>query len=99
DYESAGFPMLPVVHGDAVTVRHIVYYLGATFAAAAGLAAVSGLGWLYAGVSVIVGGVFVAAVVDLHRRRSRRSALRAFHASNAYLGTLLVAVIVETLVA
>ncbi len=98
DYARAGFPMLPVVHGEAKTRRHILLYAGATFVAAAGLLAVSDLGWLYALTSVVFGAVFLVAVVTLHRDRSPKAAIRSFHASNAYLGMLLVAILVDAIV-
>jgi protoheme IX farnesyltransferase len=47
---------------------------------------------------VLFGGVFLWAVVRLHYERSEGAAFRAFHASNAYLGALLLAVVVDTLV-
>ena len=37
------------------------------------------------------------SVVRLHRERTESAAFRAFHASNAYLGLLLVAVVVDSL--
>jgi protoheme IX farnesyltransferase len=98
DYEKGGFPMMPVVRGETVTRKHILYYLGATLVGAAALAALTGLGWLYAGTTVAFGAVFLWAVVRLHREQTERAAFRAFHASNAYLGTLLVAIVVDSLV-
>ena len=98
DYERGGFPMMPVVRGETVTRKHILYYLGATLVAAAALAAMTGLGWLYAGTTVVFGTVFLWAVLRLHRERTEQAAFRAFHASNAYLGTLLVAIVVDSLV-
>ncbi len=98
DYERGGFPMLPVVRGEAVTRRHVLYYLGATLVGAAALTAIAGLGWLYAATTVAFGAVFLWAVVRLHRDRTRAAAFRAFHASNAYLGALLVVILVEALV-
>jgi protoheme IX farnesyltransferase len=97
DYERGGFPMLPVVRGETATRRHILLYLGATLLAAGALTALAGLGWLYAAVTVGLGAVFLWAVVRLHRERTDAAALRAFHASNAYLGLLLVAVVVDAL--
>jgi protoheme IX farnesyltransferase len=97
DYEAGGFPMLPVVRGEAVTRKHIVWYLGATLVAAAVLAWVSRLGPVYAGTSAALGAVFLWAVIRLHRERTATAALRSFHASNAYLGLLLVAIVVDAL--
>jgi protoheme IX farnesyltransferase len=89
--------MMPVVRGEATTRKHVVYYLAATLAGATVLSAVSQLGLLYALTSVALGGVFLWAVIRLHRERTESAALRAFHASNAYLGALLVAVVVDSL--
>jgi protoheme IX farnesyltransferase len=98
DYERGGFPMMPVVRGETVTRKHILWYLGATLVAAGALAAMTALGPVYVLTSVLFGGVFLWAVVRLHYERSERAAFRAFHASNAYLGALLLAVVVDTLV-
>jgi protoheme IX farnesyltransferase len=98
DYERGGFPMMPVVRGETVTRKHVLWYLGATLVGAAALTALSGLGWLYAVTTVGFGAAFLYAVVRLHRERDEAAAFRAFHASNAYLGALLLAVIVDSLV-
>ena len=99
DYERGGFPMMPVVHGETATRRHILWYLGATFVAAAVLALVADpLGGLYALVGVVLGAVFLWAVVRLHYEQTESAAFRAFHASNAYLGLLLCAVVFDALV-
>ncbi|WP_193309384.1 heme o synthase [Halorubrum halophilum] len=99
DYERGGFPMMPVVRGETTTRRHIVWYLGATLVAAVALAAVAEpLGALYAVVGVAVGAVFLWYVVRLHYEQTEAAAFRAFHASNAYLGLLLFAVVFDALV-
>ena len=98
DYARGGFPMLPVVRGEAVTRKHILYYLAATLVGALALAAATDLGSLYAGTSAVLGGVFLYAVVRLHRERTEQAAMRSFHAANAYLGALLVAVAVDAVI-
>jgi protoheme IX farnesyltransferase len=97
DYAAGGFPMLPVVRGETVTRKHILLYLGATLLGAAGLTAITDLGWLFAATTVGLGGVFLWTVVRLHHERTADAAFRAFHASNAYLGLLLIAVVVDAL--
>ena len=97
DYERGGFPMMPVVRGATETRKHILWYLGATLLGAGVLAALADLGWLYGAVTVALGGVFLWAVVVLHREQTESAAFRAFHASNAYLGLLLVAIVVDGL--
>jgi protoheme IX farnesyltransferase len=95
DYERGGFPMMPVVRGPTATRKHVLYYLGATLVAAAALAPVDPLGELYALATAAVGAAFLAAVVKLHYERTDTAALRAFHASNAFLGVLLFAVLAD----
>jgi protoheme IX farnesyltransferase len=97
DYERGGFPMMPVVRGETTTRRHILWYLGATFLAAGALAASEALGWVYVLSGVVVGAVFLWAVVRLHYEQTEAAAFRAFHASNAYLGVMLLAIVVDTL--
>jgi len=80
-----------------VTRKHITLYFAATLSAATVLTAVGGLGPLYALASVGLGSVFLWAIVRLHWERTESAALRAFHASNAYLGIVLVAVVVDAL--
>jgi len=85
------------VRGETATRRHILYYLGATFVAAALLATTPGLGILYVASGVAVGAAFLWAVVRLHYERDEAAAFRSFHASNAYLGVVLLAVVVDAL--
>jgi protoheme IX farnesyltransferase len=97
DYARGGFPMMPVVRGETETRKHILWWLGATFVGAGALAAWASLGWVYVFTTVGLGAVFLWAVVRLHFDRTESAAFRAFHASNAYLGALLLAVVVDTL--
>lgn len=98
DYARGGFPMLPVVRGEAVARKHVLFYLGATLAAAAILNTASDLGLLYALASVVGGAVFLWAAIRLHREQTEAAALRSFHASNAFLGLVLVAIVVDAIV-
>jgi protoheme IX farnesyltransferase len=97
DYARGGFPMMPVVRGETTTRKHILWWLGATFVGAGALATWESLGWLYVLTTVALGTAFLWAVVRLHFDRTESAAFRAFHASNAYLGALLLAVVVDTL--
>jgi protoheme IX farnesyltransferase len=97
DYERGGFPMMPVVRGETETRKHILLYLGATLLSAGALAELADLGWLYGATTVALGALFLYTVVRLHHERTESAAFRAFHASNAYLGLVLVAIVVDTL--
>ena len=97
DYARGGFPMMPVVRGETETRKHIIWWLGATLITAAGLAVMDALGLVYVVTSLLLGGVFLYFVVRLHYEQDDTAAFRAFHASNAYLGMLLLAIVVDTL--
>lgn len=97
DYASAGYPMLSVVEGVDSTRRRILYWLGATLLVAGGLGVVADLGLFYALTSATVGFAFVWSVARQFKTRTDRAAYRSFHASNAYLGSLLGAILLETL--
>jgi protoheme IX farnesyltransferase len=97
DYARGGFPMLPVVRGEATARRHVLWYLGATLAAAAVLSTVSSLGPLFALSSVVGGAAFLWAAIRLHHEQTESAALRSFHASNAYLGLVLAAIVVDAI--
>jgi protoheme IX farnesyltransferase len=97
DYERGGFPMMPVVRGETETRKHVLWWLGATLAMTTALIWLTPLAWLTAIISTAVGAAFVLAVVRLHREQTEQAAFRAFHASNAYLGLVLIAIVVESL--
>jgi protoheme IX farnesyltransferase len=95
EYARAGVPMLPVVRGEAETRRQILLY-------AILLVAVSVLPFagrlfdgLYLAAALLLGGVFVALALVLFRRRDRRSALRAYLFSLAYLALLFGAMVAD----
>ena len=46
---------------------------------------------------VIVAIVFLYAVVRLFEERDEQAAFRTFHAANAYLGVVLIAIVFDTL--
>ena len=98
DYERGGFPMMSVVRGETETRKQILWYLAATLVAAGALASMEALGAVYALTSVAFGAAFLYFVVRLHYEQTERAAFRSFHASNAYLGALLAAIVVDTLV-
>lgn len=98
DYARGDFPMLPVVRGPAVARLHVLLYLVATMGAAAALVVVAPLGPVYAGTVVVLAALFLWAVIRLHRQRTETAAMRTFHASNTYLGGLLLIVIVDAMV-
>jgi protoheme IX farnesyltransferase len=98
DYEAAGYPMLPVERGVAVARRRILYWLGATLLVAGVLGVVAEFTPIYVVISAVAGLGFAWTVAEQYRRDTEQAAYRSFYASNAYLGALLVAILVETIV-
>ena len=96
DYAAAGVPMLPVVAGVEVTVRHVVRYTAMLVGVSLLLFVTGDAGWLYLGVAVAVGGVLMAVAVRLLREPA--SAMRFFAASNTYLAVLFAAMALDVYV-
>ena len=98
EYAAARIPMLPVVRGEAETTRAIVRYtlvlIGVTLLPFVANAA----GWLYLGVAVVLGAVFLGLALVLARRTTPVHARRLFSYSLAYLALLFVALAVDPLV-
>jgi heme o synthase len=95
EYARVGVPMMPVVHGEAETRRQIVLYtvlLGVLTL----LPVVFGFfGAIYAAGAALLGGAFLFLAIRLQRRADRRSALRAYLFSLAYLALLFGAMVVD----
>jgi heme o synthase len=95
EYERVGVPMMPVVHGETETRRQIVLYtvlLGVLTL----LPVVFGFfGAIYGAVAVMLGGAFLVLALRLKRRADRRSALRTYLFSLAYLAALFAAMVLD----
>ena len=95
DYERAGVPMLPVVRGETETRRQILLY--SVLLVAVTLLPFAGrlLDWAYLLAAVALGGAFLALALRLRRSADRRSALRLYLFSLAYLALLFAAMVVD----
>jgi protoheme IX farnesyltransferase len=95
EYAKAGVPMLPVVRGEDETRRQIVLYtvllLAVTLLPFAGHL----FGWAYLAAALGLGAAFIVLALVLRRRRDRRSALRLYLFSLAYLALLFAAMVVD----
>ncbi len=99
EYRAAGVPMLPVVRGRAETLRQMVLYTIALFAATLGLAALGVLGPVYFASAVILAIPWIILVVRLVRRTTARTAWAFFEYSIVYLGLLFAAMAIDRLLA
>jgi len=88
-------PMLPVVRGEAETRRQILLYTVLLYAVTQLPFCAGGFGAVYLAASLALGGVFIAGAVRLYRRADRRSALRLYLFSLAYLALLFVAMVAD----
>jgi protoheme IX farnesyltransferase len=95
EYARVGVPMMPVVHGETETRRQIVLYT-VLLTVLTLLPVVFGFfGPIYASAAIILGGAFLTLAVRLQRRADRRSALRTYLYSLAYLALLFVAMVAD----
>ncbi|HEV3046496.1 MAG TPA: heme o synthase [Solirubrobacteraceae bacterium] len=95
EYRKVGVPMLPVVRGEAETRRQIVLYAVLLYAVTQLPFCAGGFGVLYLLASMALGLGFIAGAARLYRRADRRSALRLYLYSLAYLALLFSAMVAD----
>jgi heme o synthase len=95
EYERARVPMLPVVRGEGETRRQILLYALLLLAVSVLPFAGRLFDLFYLGAAVGLGSIFVALTVVLLRRADRRSALRVYLFSLAYLALLFGAMVAD----
>jgi protoheme IX farnesyltransferase len=95
EYARAGVPMLPVVRGEVETRRQILLYTVLLYAVSQLPFCAGAFGLVYLVCSVLLGAVFIYGAVRLMRRADRRSALRLYLFSLAYLALLFAAMVAD----
>jgi protoheme IX farnesyltransferase len=95
EYAKVGVPMMPVVRGEQETRKQILLYSILLYAVTQLPFCAGGFGVPYLAASVVLGAVFIAGAVVLYRRADRRSALRLYLFSLAYLALLFGAMVVD----
>jgi protoheme IX farnesyltransferase len=95
EYERARVPMLPVVRGERETRRQIVLYslllVAVTMLPFAGRL----FDGIYLATALVLGGALMVLALRLSRHADRRSALRLYLFSLAYLAVLFAAMVVD----
>ena len=95
EYARANVPMLPVVKGERETRKQILLYTVLLYAVTQ-LPFCAGLfDGIYLGASVVLGACFIGGALLLRRRADRRTALRLYLFSLAYLALLFGAMVVD----
>jgi heme o synthase len=95
EYAKVGVPMLPVVRGEAETRKQILLYSVLLYAVTQLPFCAGGLGTIYLVASLVLGAGFIGGAVVLYRRADRRSALRLYLFSLAYLALLFAAMVAD----
>jgi heme o synthase len=95
EYAEVGVPMLPVVRGEDTTRLHIVLYSALLYAVSQLPFCVGVFGGFYLGASMVLGLAFVGGAALLYRRADRRTALRLYLFSMAYLALLFAAMVLD----
>jgi len=102
DYSRASVPMLPVDEGPVVVGRQIVAYSWAMVLTSLALVPIASMGWVYAAVALLSGGLFLAEAHRLLRfaKQGRTTVgelkpMRLFHYSISYVTLVFLAVAVD----
>ena len=95
EYEKVGVPMLPVVRGEDMTRQQILLYSLLLYAVTQLPFCAGAFGVVYLAASVLLGVAFIWFAVVLYRRKDRRSALRLYLFSLAYLALLFGAMVAD----
>ena len=95
EYARAGIPMMPVVRGEYETRRQILLYTLLLYAISQLPFYAGAFGGVYLAASMVLGLAFVAGSLWLFRRADRRTALRLYLFSLAYLALLFAAMVAD----
>ena len=95
EYARVGVPMMPVVRGETETRQLIVLYTVLLVALTLMPVVFGYFGAIYGFAAIVLGGVFISLSLRLWREAERRSALRTYLFSLAYLAVLFLAMVVD----
>ncbi len=95
EYAKVGMPMLPVTHGEAFTLLHILLYTIILVAVSLMPYGLGMSGIIYLASSFILNGIFLAYVIKLYRKYSDDLAKRTFTYSIIYLTLIFAALLVD----
>jgi protoheme IX farnesyltransferase len=95
EYAKVSIPMMPVVRGEHETRRQILLYTLLLYAVTQLPFCAGEFGGIYLAASMLLGLAFVGGAVLLYRRADRRTALRLYLFSLAYLALLFGAMVAD----
>ncbi|MDO8961713.1 MAG: heme o synthase [Methylophilus sp.] len=95
EYAKVGMPMLPVTHGEAFTLLHILLYTIILVVVSLMPYGLGMSGLIYLVSSLILNAIFLAYVIGLYRHYSDDLAKRTFKYSILYLSLIFAALLVD----
>jgi heme o synthase len=95
EYAKVSIPMMPVVRGERETRRQILLYTLLLYAVTQLPFCAGEFGGFYLAASMLLGLAFIGGAVALYRRADRRTALRLYLFSLAYLALLFSAMVAD----
>ncbi|MES2182032.1 MAG: heme o synthase [Pseudomonadota bacterium] len=95
EYAKVGMPMLPVTHGEAFTLLHILLYTIILVAVTLMPYGMGMSGLIYLISAIILDAIFMAYVIGLYRKYSDDLAKRTFKYSILYLTLIFAALLVD----
>jgi len=95
EYAKVGMPMLPVTHGEAFTLLHILLYTIILVVVALMPYGLGMSGIIYLISAIVLNGIFLAYVIGLYRNYSDDLAKRTFNYSIIYLSLIFAALLLD----
>lgn len=95
DYAKVDMPMLPVTHGETVTLIHIVGYTVMLTLAAFMPVTMGMAGWIYCAAAIVLNGLFLGYAIRLFRRYSDALSREMFRYSIVYLSATFAALLLD----
>lgn len=98
DYERAGVPMMPVVHGEEKTRRHILVYTIELIAVTLLLPIFNLAGMVYAVSAIVLGGFLLYAAWRVFKVGGNKVAWTMYRWSSMYLAFIFLALMIDAVV-
>ena len=98
DYDKAGIPMMPNVHGDARTKREMLIYTIILFVFCIALVPLHVFGPIFLAAAIVLGGWFLYDAINVLRHDSRLLARGMFKFSLMYLALMCLAAVIDRVV-
>ena len=95
DYKRASLPMMPVIAGESSTKKQMLLYTLLLFPVAVAPFALGYAGWLYGGISSLLGLFFIYTSIKVIKDESLKSAKLMFGFSVFYLFAIFLALMID----